>query len=175
MPYNAEYYAKNKEAYHARARKYWAKNRESILKRRKEKWVLNREKLIAASREYYQKHREKRLDAKRKQYLRERESILEKAKDYFKRNKKRIYAYRKNRYAFDRLGFKSKMLCRAELRKAILKGIVNKIPCEICGSIVNLHGHHEDYNKPLEVRWLCRKHHFECHRGSRSINGAAFS
>lgn len=30
-------------------------------------------------------------------------------------------------------------------------------PCEICGAAAQ--AHHTDYDKPLEVRWLCSKHH----------------
>jgi len=32
--------------------------------------------------------------------------------------------------------------------------------CEDCGERPAVHGHHEDYSKPLEVEWLCR----HCHR-----------
>ena len=41
----------------------------------------------------------------------------------------------------------------------------NKIlPCEVCGTRENIEKHHEDYTKPLKVRWLCRKHHRELHK-----------
>lgn len=43
-------------------------------------------------------------------------------------------------------------------RKEIVKGV-----CEVCGA-VKVEAHHDDYTKPLEVRWLCRKHHAEHHR-----------
>jgi hypothetical protein len=46
---------------------------------------------------------------------------------------------------------------RRELAKAIKRGIVNKKSC-ICGSW-NVGGHHYDYSKPLDVTWLCPKHH----------------
>jgi hypothetical protein len=35
-------------------------------------------------------------------------------------------------------------------------------PCEVCGSI-EVQAHHDDYAKPLNVRWLCFKHHRELH------------
>ena len=36
-------------------------------------------------------------------------------------------------------------------------------PCEVCGA-EKVHAHHDDYSRPLEVRWLCRQHHAERHR-----------
>lgn len=47
--------------------------------------------------------------------------------------------------------------------------LANKLtrkPCEVCGA-VNVHGHHDDYSKPLEVRWLCPRHHSEHHKLAR--------
>lgn len=40
-------------------------------------------------------------------------------------------------------------------------------PCEVCGKIANVHAHHDDYAKPLNIRWLCPVHHKEWHE----ING----
>lgn len=43
------------------------------------------------------------------------------------------------------------------------KIIINRC-CEHCGSIKNLHRHHEDYSKPLEVIILCQKCHVKLHQ-----------
>jgi hypothetical protein len=45
----------------------------------------------------------------------------------------------------------------------------NIIPqgCEICGK--KGEAHHPDYTKPLEVKWLCKKHHWDCHRQEKKI------
>ena len=47
--------------------------------------------------------------------------------------------------------------------KAVQDGIIKKLPCKICKN-KKVEAHHEDYTKPLEVVWLCRKHHCEIHR-----------
>lgn len=41
---------------------------------------------------------------------------------------------------------------------ALKVGRIVRQPCEMCGS-EDVHAHHEDYSKPLNVRWLCPLHH----------------
>lgn len=53
-------------------------------------------------------------------------------------------------------------------RRALNQGSLVRQPCEKCGSVKDIHGHHEDYSKPLEVRWLCKKHHEMEHGASES-------
>ncbi len=49
-------------------------------------------------------------------------------------------------------------------RLAIKKGFLIRKPCEICNTEVDVQAHHDDYSRPLDVRWLCRKHHQEHHK-----------
>jgi ribosomal protein S27AE len=42
--------------------------------------------------------------------------------------------------------------------KAIKSGKLDRLPCEVCGA-GKVDAHHDDYSKPLEIRWLCRSHH----------------
>ncbi len=46
---------------------------------------------------------------------------------------------------------------------AIRDGRLKKMSCDICGSKQSLHAHHEDYSRPLNVVWLCAKHHHRHH------------
>jgi hypothetical protein len=53
---------------------------------------------------------------------------------------------------------------RANARNALRRGDIKRQPCEICGEVV-AEMHHDDYAKPFQVRWLCRKHHRALHDG----------
>jgi transcriptional regulator with XRE-family HTH domain len=56
-----------------------------------------------------------------------------------------------------------KYRARTLLNHAVYSGEIFRLPCTVCGN-KDSEGHHEDYNKPLEVIWLCSKHHGERHR-----------
>ena len=54
------------------------------------------------------------------------------------------------------------------VKVALRRGDLVKGPCEQCGTTSKVEAHHDDYNKPLEVRWLCFSHHREWHRVQRA-------
>lgn len=45
---------------------------------------------------------------------------------------------------------------------ALRSGKLTRKPCEVCGDVKS-EAHHADYLRPLDVRWLCFKHHREAH------------
>lgn len=47
---------------------------------------------------------------------------------------------------------------------ALRNGRLVKLPCEVCGTKTTVHAHHDDYDKPLAVRWLCAPHHALWHQ-----------
>jgi hypothetical protein len=51
-------------------------------------------------------------------------------------------------------------LCNRAIRRGEL---IRQTHCEKCGSTTRVDAHHEDYEKPLEVMWLCRRHHVRRH------------
>lgn len=60
-----------------------------------------------------------------------------------------------------------KILAHSAVRQAIMKGTLKKQPCEICGETKS-EAHHDDYDKPLDIRWLCKKCHTEWHRDNKA-------
>jgi len=52
---------------------------------------------------------------------------------------------------------------RSDLNHAVKQGMMLRKPCEVCGSIKS-QAHHHNYDKPLEVKWLCRDCHWKEHR-----------
>ncbi|WEL95478.1 endonuclease [Escherichia virus ECH1] len=52
--------------------------------------------------------------------------------------------------------------CHTILNNAIRDGKINKKPCEVCGNDKAV-ANHDDYSKPMDVRWLCQAHHMQWH------------
>ena len=48
------------------------------------------------------------------------------------------------------------------VQTALRNGSLVRRPCAVCGA-TRAHAHHDDYNKPLAVAWLCHPHHMERH------------
>lgn len=48
------------------------------------------------------------------------------------------------------------------VNNAVRDGRLLKQQCEQCGN--KAQAHHDDYSKPLSVRWLCPKHHHNWHK-----------
>lgn len=51
---------------------------------------------------------------------------------------------------------------------AVRIGYLVRQPCEVCGNLT-VDAHHDDYSKPLEVRWLCRTHHGQLHKSIKAL------
>lgn len=66
-----------------------------------------------------------------------------------------------------------KAVARRTLAYAVRAGTVVKPPaCESCGQPKPrqmLHGHHHDYTKPLDVKWLCQPCHAAEHTSARTV------
>lgn len=76
-------------------------------------------------------------------------------------------AYHREYRAQDELA-RWKHQSRALASGALRRGRLTQQPCEVCGG-PKAQMHHDDYLKPLEVRWLCRKHHSELHKEEAGI------
>jgi membrane-bound lytic murein transglycosylase len=71
----------------------------------------------------------------------------------------------KNKYRYKKIQmqrYPERSAARLSVRREIRSGRLKRGNCEICKK-QNAEAHHDDYSKPLEVRWFCRKHHREYH------------
>jgi hypothetical protein len=60
---------------------------------------------------------------------------------------------------------------RAYARTYLRRGLLQREPCQVCGRSAQMH--HDDYTKPLQVRWFCYDHHIELHRHIDRIASAS--
>lgn len=100
----------------------------------------NREKYLERKRKYNKEHKEERLQYKRDHYSGITASMREKLNAWKRNNREKVLAHKK-------------------VYNAIKSGKLVRMPCEICGVTTAVQAHHDDYSRPLDVIWLCQKHH----------------
>ena len=120
---------------------------------RKKEYQQNKERYKELAKKYYQKNKEKILIRNReyhKKYLKTEQG--KKTKVLMSRKMRRLYP--KRAYA------------RNAIYNAIRRGqIIPKKFCELCGA-KNPEKHHPDYNKPLEVVYVCKQCHMRLENGT---------
>lgn len=123
-------------------------------------------------------HPERVRELKRRHYERYRDEIAAKRKEARKRPEVRTIesaryrawraanpeksAAKSRRYFHSEQG-RWKQSARIVVREAVRKGILVKPVIARCGHS-RPEAHHPDYNRPLDVLWLCRPCHQELHR-----------
>ncbi len=86
----------------------------------------------------------------------------DKARDYNRESKER----NRHKYTDYKSKYRSKNLIKAKAHNVITAMLrakkIQKSAC-FCGQ-KKVEAHHSNYNSPLDVTWLCRKHHLAWHR-----------
>lgn len=83
---------------------------------------------------------------------------------YAQFNRTKLPIEEHNRYGkgFDKGEQAKRRKARSDLNHHMRDKGLKRQPCEECGEWAE--AHHDDYDKPLEVRWLCFKHHRAHHK-----------
>ena len=124
-----------------------------------------------AHKKYYQAHREERL-VYQKQYAMEHEAeIASRHKEYYQEHKGTVALYNTGRVQERqdinaRWNEKHPKEYKAQqvLTYALKKGkLIKPRVCSNCNRGGKIEGHHEDYDKPLEIVWLCIRCHNDRH------------
>lgn len=110
------------------------------------------------------KAQRKAKDAARRQTPEHKEKALQWKHKWREENKEYWNEYQRN--YFQTPEAKAKQSARRTVSNAIRDGKLQKQPCCVCGTLNDVQAHHEDYDRPLDVVWVCRNHHSEIHRNN---------
>lgn len=108
----------------------------------KREWARGSESHKAKKREYRIAHRGMHATASKRYRAKNPEKVYLSMKGWQSRNTEKRTAH-------------------ITVGNAVRDGKLKKGHCEICGC-EETEAHHDDYSKPLQVRWLCHRHHISC-------------
>ncbi len=128
---------------------------------------------MSYDKQYYEKNKERIKEVQRKSRLKCAAKRRAYNIKWEKKNHAKMVAYRsawrkrnldKQRAAYHRAKSKNpaKIYARQLVMSYIRRGKLKRGRCEKCRKLG--HAHHDDYTKPLKVRWLCRQHHDKWHK-----------
>jgi len=92
--------------------------------------------------------------------------------DHVSKTHRAYYRANREKWVEDRETYRErhpdKISARNTVNNALYRGEIAKPDsCEDCGRLTEsrrLHAHHDDYSKPLEVKWKCLRCHWDEHR-----------
>lgn len=144
------------------------KKREKIREYNRKKYYEDHEKQkilrTLRSRKNRSENREKINKDKSDWYWKNVEKVRKKSREYARKPEAKETANKARRKYRKSEQFKFKNKARGAFERAIIYGFIKRpSTCERCLKVCKPDGHHEDYNKPLEVKWLCKTCHMQAH------------
>lgn len=131
-------------------------------------WVAQNKSRVLKSKAAYRKRNEDRLrreDRERMRAHRERPGVAEALADAAREYQREHRAERNAYVRAARARNPAKFRARDAVKKAIRTGRLKRpATCADCGARGRLHAHHEDYERRLDVTFLCTKCHLRGHR-----------
>lgn len=167
---NASGYVKNKEKHQERNKKWYEANKDSADARNMRNYWLKKEERNEKSAEWYDKNKEK-INKQRKERrdndIGVRIQTAKKVREWRKNNIERSREYSREYAKRWRRNNKEKMSAVNKLNHSVFMGrIERKKHCQACGKEGRTEAHHHNYEKPLDVIWLCKGCHTKIHRGT---------
>lgn len=173
-----------KECSRKKTREHSLKNPDAV-KASREK----RKKIAYEKSKIYKKLNSERITKQRKlHYEANKEVIKEKArirgkniteeekqrkKEYYQKWKKTEAGknYTKSRVKYRKVKYRKHYMVGQKVKDAIKSGkLIKPEKCSICNSMDRIEGHHADYDKPLDVIWVCKKCHMMIHKNLKEVS-----
>jgi len=172
-----------KKCTNERNRSWVVRNREASNAVKQKYKVVHREKYLAQQREYAKERYEEdpeRAKKIHKKWVRENPETYKKSysDSYYKHREKNAEKAKANVRKWQKenpertkeLREKTK---KKNIKKVRVRGLVDQRistgklkpneTCEMCKKKCKTHAHHEDYDKPLDIKWLCTACHGKIH------------
>ena len=139
-------------------------DREQINKQKREYYRNNKEQCLGSSRKWKTKNKERVKEYRKKYRLEHKGEKREANRRWRKENPEKYLASAKSSTQKYKAKYPERVLATNKVNNAVRDGRALKEPCIMCGITKDIHGHHKDYSKKLDVVWMCRFHHDSFHR-----------